>query len=77
MEACESDLKNSYKKVRDRLQHMLAKSALERQRYKGMFLLLLSVRKAPLMILEKQTQAGLWWHTPLIPTLGRQRQADF
>jgi hypothetical protein len=21
--------------------------------------------------------AGWWWHTPLIPALGRQRQVDF
>jgi hypothetical protein len=26
----------------------------------------------------KQTKtAGQWWHTPLVPALGRQRQADF
>jgi hypothetical protein len=22
-------------------------------------------------------EAGLWWRTPLIPALGRQRQTDF
>jgi hypothetical protein len=31
---------------------------------------------------EKQTfenmhTAGQWWHTPLIPALGRRRQVDF
>jgi hypothetical protein len=25
----------------------------------------------------KKIAAGQWWHTPLIPALGRQRQADF
>jgi hypothetical protein len=26
---------------------------------------------------DKETFAGQWWHTPLIPALGRQRQVDF
>jgi hypothetical protein len=27
--------------------------------------------------LEKALLAGRWWRTPLVPALGRQRQADF
>jgi hypothetical protein len=26
---------------------------------------------------RKRRKAGQWWLTPLIPALGRQRQADF
>jgi hypothetical protein len=26
---------------------------------------------------RKEKKAGQWWRTPLIPALGRQRQADF
>jgi hypothetical protein len=26
---------------------------------------------------EELEQAGQWWHMPLIPALGRQRQVDF
>jgi hypothetical protein len=26
---------------------------------------------------KKKTFAGQWWHTPLIPAHGRQKQADF
>jgi hypothetical protein len=28
-------------------------------------------------VLKKVKIAGQWWRTPLIPALGRQRQADF
>jgi hypothetical protein len=27
--------------------------------------------------LIKYMKAGRWWHTPLIPALGRQKQVDF
>jgi hypothetical protein len=26
---------------------------------------------------REQELAGQWWHTPIIPALGRQRQEDF
>jgi hypothetical protein len=27
--------------------------------------------------LKKEEESRAWWHTPLIPALGRQRQVDF
>jgi hypothetical protein len=30
-----------------------------------------------LKIIKTNKQAGQWWRTPLMPALGRQRQADF
>jgi hypothetical protein len=29
------------------------------------------------MYLKQSSEAGCWWRTPLIPALGRQRQAEF
>jgi hypothetical protein len=29
------------------------------------------------LLLKNIENAGQWWHTPLIPELGRQRQGDF
>jgi hypothetical protein len=26
---------------------------------------------------KKKKEAGQWWHMPLIPALGRQRQVEF
>jgi hypothetical protein len=31
----------------------------------------------PKAVLRKRPWAGWWWRTPLIPALGRQKQADF
>jgi hypothetical protein len=35
----------------------------------------LNIRK--ILIYMKNNVAGWWWHTPIIPALGRQRQAHF
>jgi hypothetical protein len=30
-----------------------------------------------ILISRNDLNAGKWWHTPIVPALGRQRQADF
>jgi hypothetical protein len=29
------------------------------------------------LVVIKKSLAGQWWYAPLLPALGRQRQADF
>ena len=39
---------------------------------------LITYRKSKTAVLtKKESGAQWWWHTPLIPALGRQRKADF
>jgi hypothetical protein len=35
------------------------------------------MRKINFLLLKKRVVARQWWRMPLIPALGRQRQADF